>query len=287
MKKLLFVCALISSLAALAPARAQDQFSLIVAPARYNVIQVLFDVIERNPAVLVSYQGEATTENPALHVWDGSTWNPIGVHELQELGFLQRSPARAVLVGDDALLPAVVRDSLSWLPEVVYVRDLTNAGLLNEFGRIYNWTGREYRWYANRYNLDLEDEAAPARKTSWYEQAGPRPKNQTRARETYQPAPAPQPQAQLEPVEPISYPAPEPVVLDLPAPEPVQTLREAPEPAPEPITIPSVEARPAVPADIAVRPPASSEPSKPATLDEFIKTLEAERAKSSEPFPIK
>jgi hypothetical protein len=168
---------LVVGLAPLAAFANRGEYSLIVAPARYSVMQVLFDVIEQRPSVLVSYQGEASTANPALHVWNGATWNPIGVHDLQELSFLQRTPTRAVMVGDDSLLPVSVRDSLAWLPEVIYIRDLQTSALLNDFGRVFNWSSREWRWFAKRYNLELEDEAEPARRTSWYEQRGPRPRD--------------------------------------------------------------------------------------------------------------
>lgn len=272
-----------------APVRATaEEFSLIVAPARYNVIQVLFDVIDRNPAVLVSYQGEATTENPALHVWNGSTWNAIGVHELQELGFLQRTPSRAILVGDDALLPNAVRESVAWLPEVVYVRELSNSAMLNEFGRIFNWSGRDYRWFARRYNLDIEDEAAPARQSSWYDQAGPRPKNRSSSG-AYTPAPA------TEPAPAEVFPAAEPVTVDLAPAEPVvraqdmaaPAVENVPAPAPAPAPAPVIEERAPVTPNVVDASAKPSAPSKPSNLDEFIKTLEAERAKSSEPFPIK
>jgi hypothetical protein len=258
------------------PAMGSD-FSLIVAPARYNVLQVMFDIVNRNPAVLVSYQGEAATENPALHVWDGASWNAIGMHELQELGFLQRTPSRAILVGEDDLLPRTIRDSLAWLPEVAYVRELSHAPMLNEFGRILDWSSREWRWMARRYNLDLEDEAEPVRKSSWYDQRGPKPKHASEQGSVPAPVNVPPPQQEY-------YPPAERVTVDLsspvvaPAPVELEPLREA---APEIVTETIVTPTPVVP-------PAAVTEAKPANLDEFIKTLEAERAKSSdESFPIK
>lgn len=148
-------------------------FSLIVAPARFSVLQVLFDVIDKRSAVLVSYQGEAGTENPALHVWSGAAWNPLSLHEFQELSFLQSTPDRVVMIGDDALLPYAVRDRLSWVPELVRVRDLSNASLINELGQVLTWSDYEWRWFAGRYKLDLEDTVADKRKQSWYDQPGP------------------------------------------------------------------------------------------------------------------
>lgn len=174
MNKLMLLCVL--AVGVLAPGISQanrEEYSLLVAPARYSVIQVMFDVIEQRPAVLVSYQGEAATANPALHVWNGVTWNPIALHDLRELSFLQRTPTQAIIIGDDSLVPTSVRDTLSGLPQVFVVRELGTSPMLNELGRIFDWSSREWRWFSKRYNLSLEDEAEPARRSSWYDQTGP------------------------------------------------------------------------------------------------------------------
>ncbi|HMO49760.1 MAG TPA: hypothetical protein PKE26_02330 [Kiritimatiellia bacterium] len=244
MKKLLAYIVLVLVLGGSGGVAVARDFSLIVAPSRFNVIQVLFDIIDQRPAVLVSYQGEASTPNPSLHVWNGVNWNPIGLHDLRELSFLQQTPKRAILVGDDALLPVAIRDGLSWMPEVVYIRQLENAALLNEFGRVFNWSNREWRWFARRYNLDLEDEAAPLRRSSWYDQTGPIPRT-----ETFVPSPA-APSAPVQsfepPPAPVMAPPPPSRPSDLPAPPPppppassgdldelIQTLERARAPAPE------------------------------------------------------
>ncbi|HMP88820.1 MAG TPA: hypothetical protein PJ991_01400 [Kiritimatiellia bacterium] len=153
-------------------ARGRD-FTLIVAPSRFSVMQVMFDVIDKRPSVLISYQGDATTLNPLIHGWDGNSWVQLGMHDLRELSFLKKSPTRAVLIGGDDLLPASIREALAWVPELVYIRQLDNANLVNEFGRIFKWNRNEWRWFSKRYNLTLEDEAAPLRRSSWYDQTGP------------------------------------------------------------------------------------------------------------------
>jgi len=148
-------------------------FNLIVAPSRYSVMQVMFDVIDHRSAVLVSYQGEAATANPLIHVWDGTAWNQLAMHDLRELSFVKKTPTRAILIGGDDLLPTSIRDALAWMPELVFIRQLDNAALINELGRVLKWSRSEWSWFSKRYNLTLEDEAAPLRKSSWYDQTGP------------------------------------------------------------------------------------------------------------------
>lgn len=222
MKKLIFALALVvlASAAAYASPRGRS-FDLIVAPARYSVLQVMFDVAANRPAVLVSYQGEATTAEPLLHVWSGTAWNPITLHDLREISFVEKTPNRAVLLGGDDLLPVSVRDALAWMPEVVFVRDLHNANLLNEFGRLQKWTKREWQWFSTRYNLVLEDEAAPLRAKSWYDRPA---SSLQRDRDDVEPAPAPvtvTPRAPMLP--PSSLPLQSDVLPPAEAPAPATT----------------------------------------------------------------
>jgi hypothetical protein len=185
-----------------ASAATSHNFDLIVAPSRFSVVQVMNDVIARRPAVLVSYQLDSKTSEVLTHVWDGTAWNPITLHDLRELSFVQKTPTRAILIGDEELMPASVRDSLSWMPEVVYIRDLSNASLLNEMGRLMKFSSREWQWFSARYNLNLEDEAAALRNSSWYDQPGPLKKG---ADSDYQPAPVTSTRQTLNP--PSSLPS--------------------------------------------------------------------------------
>lgn len=152
-----------------------NAFTLIVAPARYSVIQFAQDVLQRTPSVLVSYQGEAASPDPLLHAWNGSEWVPVSLKDYREVSFLQRVPDRTILIGGRDILPQVLVDASSWSPRVERITDLNTSGLVNEFGRILNWRTSEWRWFAKRYNLSLEDEAAARRQSSWYDQTGPLP----------------------------------------------------------------------------------------------------------------
>ncbi len=152
-----------------------EAFTLIVAPARYSVIQVAQDVLQRAPAVLVSYQGDAASSEPLLHAWNGREWVQMSMKDYREVSFLQRTPDQVVLIGGPDVLPQSLVDASSWASRVERVSDLTTGALVNEFGRVLNWRDSEWQWFAKRYNLTLTDEAAPRRHTSWYDQPGPLP----------------------------------------------------------------------------------------------------------------
>ncbi len=161
--------------AAVSPAAAQDDAVLLVTPARYSVMQVAFDVARRYPTVLVSYQG--SVQAPVLHVWNGYEWMPLSQDDYKSGAFLQSYPARTIFLGDDALLPADLRSIGSWCTQSTQVAELETHGLVNGIGRYLPFTPADWRWFAGRYNLTLtnvkEEEAAAARRESWYDEKAP------------------------------------------------------------------------------------------------------------------
>ena len=154
---------------------AQQDAVLLVAPSRYSVMQVAFDVARRYPTVLVSYQG-AANQDPLLHVWNGYEWMPLSLADYQSGAFLQSYPARAMLLGDDALLPASLRSINSWCEKSVQVPGLDNHALVNAIGSYLPFTPADWRWFAGRYNLTLTnlkaEEAEAAKRQSWYDGYG-------------------------------------------------------------------------------------------------------------------
>lgn len=148
-------------------------YTLVVAPARYSVMQVAFDIVNRYSAVLVSYQGEAKTAEPLLHAWNGQEWVRVTLSDYREVNFLQQTPSRTVLIGDDQTLPTSIAEASSWSPQIIRVTEFDTAALVNEFGKLLSFKDTDWSWFASRYNLELKDENAPLRARSWYDQPGP------------------------------------------------------------------------------------------------------------------
>jgi hypothetical protein len=161
--------------AAVSSAVAQDDAVLLVAPSRFSVMQVAFDVARRYPTVLVSYQG-AVDKDPLLHVWNGYEWMPLSLADYQSGAFLQSYPSRAIFLGDDSLLPASLRSINTWCDKSVQVQGLDNYALVNAIGSYLPFTPADWRWFAGRYNLTLTnlkaEEAEAAKSESWYDGTG-------------------------------------------------------------------------------------------------------------------
>jgi hypothetical protein len=235
-----------------------DAYTLIVAPARYSVLQVAFDVLQRTPSVLVSYQGEGSTAEPVLHAWNGGEWVFVSLKDYREVNFLQQVPDRTILIGSDEVLPAVLVEASSWSSDIVRARDLNTSALVNEIGGALKWKAADWRWFAARYNLTLEDEAAPRRKSSWYDQAGPLPNrphplSAVTEHNTSDLRPVPvltvSPAEEAAPVDVAPVVAPEPApIMDAPAPaaEPAPAIENVPvadESAEQPAEKPARKAR--------------------------------------------
>ena len=218
-----------------ATALTSPAYTLIVAPARYSVMQVAFDLLARTPSVLVSYQSEGSSTEPVMHAWNGSEWVLVTLKDYREGNFLQRVPDQAVLIGDEATLPASLVEASGWMANVVRVRDLTTGSLINEFGHILKWRDAEWKWFAKRYNLNLRDESEERRKSSWYDRPGPlpdRPRVIERIIEgpAKEPTPVPVMESDVTPVAPVDVvPAAEPVS----AVEPVPAAEAMPAATPE------------------------------------------------------
>lgn len=178
MKKWIWIWAVAAAVlggAAATPAAAQADAVLLVAPARYPVMQVAFDVARRYPTVLVSYQGAPTA--PALHVWNGYEWMPLALGDYQSGAFLQSYPGRTIFLGDDALLPADLRSIGAWCDQSTQIPELEKHALVNAIGSYLPFTPADWRWFAGRYNLTLTnlkaEEAEAAKHETWYGEKAP------------------------------------------------------------------------------------------------------------------
>ena len=156
----------VSSSMALTP----DRLTLLVVPARYSVMQVAFDLAQKYAIVLVSYQGDASSEAPLLHAWNGKEWIKISADDYANARFLQLTPGEAFLIGDEKLLPPILASSIAgWCPKVTTIPSIDTTVLVNFFAKEFSFKLDEWEWFARRYNLTLNDENAPRRNASWYD----------------------------------------------------------------------------------------------------------------------
>lgn len=164
------VAGCVAAPSALARGNLSRSLTVVAVPSRYTTVQVGMDVIQRHYVVLVAYQGEADTADPALHVWDGKAWRAITLDDLRTSSYLKAAPGRIVLVGDDATLPVVLAEAASQASRLVMgVPSQDTATIVNALGKVLSFRRSEWDWFAERYGLELSDDNAELRTVSWYD----------------------------------------------------------------------------------------------------------------------
>ena len=257
MRAALWAILILAATAATVPA---GDVTMLVVPARYSVLQVAFDAANRFPTVLVSYQGDASSEAPLLHAWNGSEWVGIGIDQYAAANFLQVIPNRVVLVGDEKLLPGVLASSVStWCPNVLNVPSIDTAALVNSLSKIYPFNASDWRWFTGRYNLSLTDLNAERRRTSWYDRPSYQDDYTPRLRRVFRsrtressawvvgpPSTVTAPPAEVVPEDPYVEETPGLFVEEKPVSEPVEMKPRLSVPGEEPAPEAMPEAEPAV-----------------------------------------
>lgn len=207
--------------------RAAD-LTMLVVPERYNLLQVAFDLVEKRPIILVSYRGDATTTEPGLFAWSGQHWIHVSFDDYRRGEFLRADPTQVVIIGDTATVPASLVEASGWGGRVMNVPYMESDEVLNALGRTFEFSPREWRWFARRYNMEIEDLRADRPTMSWYDHATEMRRRQMQGMPTrVEPAPermAPAPEIEAEPERaPEPMPAPQAVMQE---PEPIE--EEAP-----------------------------------------------------------
>lgn len=144
---------------------------LVAAPARYTVIQIANDILEKRPAVLASYQ--ETTEGLFLHAWSGKSWFPITLEDFESASFMKTPPNQIVIIGEaESQAASTLEQSSTSCPKVSRIETLQTDALLNKLGRTLNFSESEWEWFAKRYDCDLDILNEDEIRQSWYDQKG-------------------------------------------------------------------------------------------------------------------
>ncbi len=150
----------------------KSDLTLLVVPARFNVLQVCFDVIEyRKQIILLSYQGEPGKHVPVIYAWKKDEWVYISLDDYADADFLKIKPDYAVIVGGSDLLPHELEVVAEWCPNVLKVPVAETTELINAMGEVFSFSRYEWTWFAKRYKRELRDIRRKGEPKSWYDQS--------------------------------------------------------------------------------------------------------------------
>ncbi len=152
-----------------AAARPSPATTLLIVPARPRIIQLAMDLADMRPVVVLSCRGDARAVDPLLFVWTKGTWQYVSPDDFREHRFVAEWPRQAIVIGDDHALPAMLEDDSSWGADVMRLKTMVLADLINGMDPIFHFTGREWKWLARRYGLTLKDINEPRRNFNPYD----------------------------------------------------------------------------------------------------------------------
>jgi len=156
------------------PAQAQSRradVTVLMIPARHGAVQIGRDLEERESVLLMTYDPATPASTPFLHVWRGDAWLNMPANVYAAGSFLRNQPARVIVVGPaNPLVSRLVEEATVWSPrEVLNLQQEDPVELMNAFGRLFDFRPRDWKWFAARYQLQLEDLNEGQPRLSWYD----------------------------------------------------------------------------------------------------------------------
>jgi len=143
----------------------------ILLPANYTLMQLGFDIANRNPAVLFSYQTDPDSGRPFIHRWTGQGWTHVRNTDFKAGKLGSITPGRILIVGDQGqVTDQLITDAENWSNDVLNLASTQPDDFVNTSGKLFNFNKRDYKYFANKYNMNLGDLNQGRRSQSWYNQ---------------------------------------------------------------------------------------------------------------------
>ena len=144
---------------------------LLVVPAEKEALQVALDVGFTHPTILICYK-QMPNQSYALRGWNGNEWVPVSGTSYREGTFFQKAPTAAVLVSaKDSAFPQVLIPSESWSALVYGISTLETRPLIHWLGCIYDFSYKDWKWFAENYELSMADINPSGQNLKWYHQS--------------------------------------------------------------------------------------------------------------------
>ena len=207
--KLCVVCVLIISPLWSMGKKSAREVSILLVPATPNLVQLGRDLSDTGSVFMMSYAPEAAPNRPFLHIWDGNQWLPVSSEAFASGSFMKVPVQQVIVVGlENDRTAHLIETSLMWCPEVLNMSTYDVTALINQLGRIYDFSKAEWEWVAERYQLELQDLTSDLPQQSWYDRNHPSdvPRTPPPWKQKKSTGSVPPPSTSLTPVEPLPEP---------------------------------------------------------------------------------
>ncbi|MEI6809253.1 MAG: hypothetical protein WCN95_11085 [bacterium] len=161
-KRFCFLAILVTGISAGALA-AKEPATVIVAPARERVVQLVQDMFRLRELQMVSYQSTSGSADPVLYRWNGKTWKRITVEEFQAT-----LPQRVVLIGDQKSLPAALVEASSRSEDTRGIQTFDVTAILSALSKLFDLSHSEMTALASRNGVVVVDKNEDLRRYGKY-----------------------------------------------------------------------------------------------------------------------
>ena len=169
-KLVLFLASVLALLpgAAFAGKRSHE-ITLVLVPRQETTVRLGLDIAGKYPTLLISYRKSADGKI-SLHGWAGSKWVRVTLENYRKGEFFHHGPSAALIIEDENdPAPEELVPPADWCPAVYKISTTRLRPLLHLLGRFYDFSAREWKWFARRYRLSLDEINPEGLNIHWYD----------------------------------------------------------------------------------------------------------------------
>jgi hypothetical protein len=163
-----FVVLLVACSAVFSSAARKDEVTLVMVPREEGAVQLGMDIAGKYPTLLISYKVGAN-KAVSLHGWTGTQWVNVSLEDFQSGGFFRKGPDSALVVEKAGFtVPAKMLPPSGWCANAAKITTTEIRPLLHLVGQYYNFSYKEWQWFAARYNVDMDAINPEGLNVAWY-----------------------------------------------------------------------------------------------------------------------
>lgn len=147
----------------------KDEVTLVMVPREEATIRVGMDLSQRYPTLLLSYTLGANNAI-SLHGWTGTQWVNVSVEDFVSGQFFKNGPDSALLVEQAGRpVPKSLIPPLDWCANVAKITTTEVRPLLHLTGQYFDFSYKDWGWFARRYGMKSEAINPEGLNTAWYQ----------------------------------------------------------------------------------------------------------------------
>ena len=146
----------------------KGELTLLMIPREEETLRVGMDIADRFDTLLISYK-LGVNNAVSLHGWTGSEWVNITVDNFQKGDFFRRGPDSALIVTKAGTpVPRKMIPPADWCSSASMITTTELRPLLHLTGQYFNFSYKDWKWFAKRYNMEMDAINPDQLNVAWY-----------------------------------------------------------------------------------------------------------------------